>query len=158
MGKFVLINPYIGLENGLSSSTLSVALQTYVKSATLNYSRAEVDNTCMTDIGIGRLPGLRDWSLDLEFAQDFADNLLDEILYSAATTTKASLAVTVRPTTAGVGTGNPNYRGYGIVFEYTPASGGVGDLGTASVSIRCAGNAATTLTSSWLRRTTATLN
>ena len=154
MGKFVFSNPYVGVEVGSTVATTVSELQSYVKSMTLNYTRAEVDATCMTDEGIGRLIGLRDWSLDLEFAQDFADNLLDEILYDAMTTNKASLTITIRPTTAVVSAANPNYIGEGLIFEYTPASGGVGDLATASVSIRCAGNT-TAAGSSWLRRTTA---
>lgn len=148
MGKFVFSDPYVGLEIGAAGTTLQSALQTYVKSVTLNYTRAEVDKTCMTDHGISRLTGLRDWNIDLEFAQDFTDNLLDEILYTAMTTTKASLWVAVRPSTSAVGVNNPSYSGFGIVFEYTPASGGVGDLATASASIRCAGGSST----AWLHR------
>ncbi len=151
MGKFVFANAFVSLE--ANANTTQSALWTYLKSLTLNYSRAEVDATCMGDEGIARCIGLRDWNLDLEFAQDFADNALDELLYNAMTTTKASLTVIVRPTTAALGTGNCNYIGEGLVFEYTPASGGVGDLATASASIRCAGGSSTA--SSWLRRTTA---
>jgi hypothetical protein len=121
---------------------------------TLNYSRAEVDATCMTNVGMARVVGLRDWSIDLEFAQDYADNTLDETLYTAMTTTKASLTVTVRPTTATVGASNPNYIGEGLIFEYTPATGSVGDLATASVSIRCAAGTSSGATS-WLKRATA---
>jgi hypothetical protein len=151
MGKFVFSNPYVGVENGSSTGTTVKALQTYVKSLTLNYSRAEVDSTCMTDEGISRLVGLRDWNIDLEFAQDYATGALDSILYTAMTTTKASLTVTIRPTTADVSANNPNYIGEGLLFDYTPASGGVGDLGTASASIRCAGGTTSGATS-WLRR------
>ena len=151
MGKFVFKNAYVGVENGSSTGVTEKALQTYTKSVTLNYSRAEVDSTCMTDVGIARLVGLRDWSIDLEFAQDFGSGLLDSMLYTMMTTTKASLTVTLRPTTSVVGTGNPNYIGEGLIFEYAPASGGVGDLATASVSIRCAGNT-TSAGASWLKR------
>ena len=153
MGKFVFDNAYVGVEVGTSTGTDERALSSYTKSLTLNYSRAEVDATCMGDVGIARLVGLRDWNLDLEFAQDFGDGLLDSMLYNMMTTTKASLTVTIRPTTASVGTGNPNYRGEGLIFEYTPATGGVGDLATASVSIRCAANASTAI-GTWLYRNT----
>jgi hypothetical protein len=153
MGKFVFKNAFVSVETGASGSTTQSSLHTYTKSLTLNYSRAEVDSTCMGDIGIARLIGLRDWSLDLEFAQDFGTGLLDSLLYGMMTTTKASLTVIVRPDTGSVGTGNTNYIGEGLIFEYTPASGGVGDLATASASIRCAGGSSTA--SSWLRRTTA---
>ncbi len=154
MGKFVLANAFVSLEG--NASTTQNYLYTYLKSLTLNYSRAEVDSTCMGDKGIARCIGLRDWSLDLEFAQDHADNVLDELMYNAMTTTKASLTVIVRPTTAVVGINNMNYVGEGLVFEYTPASGGVGDLATASVSIRCAGATSSGATS-WLRHTTKAL-
>lgn len=158
MGKFVFSNACLYLEkytgNLTSSTTGTDYLSTYLKSLTLNFSKAEVDKTCMLDEGIGRLAGLYDWSMDLEFAQDCADNLLDEILFNAINTTKTSLEVRFRPTTAAVGVTNPKYNGKGMIFEYTPLTGGVGDLATASVSIRAVA-LSSAASGAWLRRATA---
>ncbi len=159
MGKFVFSNAALYLEKTsadiFTSSTTGVNyLSSYLKSITINFSKAEVDKTCMLDEGIGRLSGLYDWSMDLEFAQDCADGLLDEMLFDAVNTTKTSLGVRFRPTTSAVGATNPAYYGKGFIFEYTPITGGVGDLATASVSIRAAAPSSAASVS-WLKRVVA---
>lgn len=148
MGKFVFSNAYFAMDN----STGSVYdASSFVKSLTVNYSKSEVDKTCMLDEGIGRLSGLYDWSMDVEFAQDFADNTLDEVVFNAMNSTLTSLTFSFRPTTAVVGATNPTYRGEGWIFAYTPMTGGVGDLGAASISIRGVA-ASSAANASWLKR------
>ncbi len=158
MGKFVFSNACLYLErytgNFTTGSTGVDYLSSYLKSVTLNFSKSEVDKTCMLDEGIGRLSGLYDWSMDLEFAQDCANDLLDEIIFNAVNTTKTSLYVIFRPTTAAVGATNPKYNGRGMIFEYTPLTGGVGDLATASVSIRAVA-LSSAASGAWLKRVTA---
>jgi hypothetical protein len=151
MGKFVFSNAYFAMDNSTGGAYNA---SSYVRSLTLNYSRAEVDKTCMLDEGIGRLSGLYDWSMDVEFAQDFTDNTLDEIIFGAMGSTLASLTFSFRPTTASAGASNPEYRGEGWIFEYTPLTGSVGDLSTASVSIRCVA-ASSAANTKWLKRATA---
>ncbi len=148
MGKFVFSNAYFAMDNSTGGVYDASA---YVKSLTLNYSKAEVDKTCMLDEGIGRLSGLYDWNMDVEFAQDFADNTLDEVIFNAMGSTLASLTFSFRPTTAVVSASNPTYRGEGWIFEYTPLTGSVGDLGTASISIRCV-TASSAANAAWLKR------
>jgi hypothetical protein len=160
MGKFVFSNACLYLEKSSTASTLSASttgvdyLSSYLKSLTLNFSKSEVDKTCMLDEGIGRLSGLYDWSMDLEFAQDCANDLLDEILFNSINTNKTSLGIRFRPTTAAVGATNPQYTGKGMIFEYTPLTGSVGDLSTASVSIRAVA-ASSAASTAWLKRATA---
>jgi hypothetical protein len=95
--------------------------------------------------------------MDVEFAQDFstaAASKVDNCIFNGMNTTLASLTVTFRPTTDTASATNPAYVGEGLVFEYTPATGSVGDFATASVSIR--GVAASSAGSStWLKRATA---
>lgn len=152
MSKFVFSNPRLQID--IAAGTL-YNVSSYVKSLTLNYSKSEVDKTCMTDVGIARLSGLYDWSMDVEFAQDFATGTLDEAIFTAISSTVASFSVYFRPTEAAVSASNPSYRGEGLIFDYTPLTGSVGDLSTASISIRCAAvdvdNPA-----GWLRRSTST--
>lgn len=153
MGKFVFSNAFLAIDNVAGTS---YAASAYVKSLTLNYSKSEVDKTCMGDAGIARLSGLYDWSMDVELAQDFANDTLDEVIFLAMNSTLTSLTFSFRPNNAVVGAGNPTYRGEGWIFEYTPLTGGVGDLGTASISIRCvAASSAVTASSKWLKRATA---
>lgn len=135
MGKFVYNNAYFAID---STAATQVDLSDHVKSLTLNLSNTEVDSTCMAAGGLSRLKGLQDWSMDIEFAQDFASTKVNATLFRKMNSTAPQVTVSFRPTNASAGTSNPEYRGEGIVFEYTPASGSVGDLAVASISIRAA--------------------
>jgi len=147
MGKFVFQNAYFAID---STAAVNRVLSTYVKSITLNYSRAEVDSTCMGDEGIARMAGLRDWSMDLEFAQDYGSSAVDRVMFGALGSTAATATVWFSPTTNAISASNPRYKGEGRVFEYTPASGSPGDFGTATASIRCA--ACSSEPTAWLYR------
>jgi hypothetical protein len=148
MGKFVFSNAYLAMDNAAGTPFVATS---YVRSLTLNYTKAEVDKTCMGDEGIARLSGLYDWTMDVEFAQDFTDDTLDEVIFGAMNSTLSSLTFSFRPTTGTTSASNPTYRGEGWIFEYTPMTGSVGDLATCSVSIR--GVAASSAASAaWLKR------
>lgn len=153
MGKFVFVNPYLSIEPS-SSATPTTVFTSYVRSLTLSYSAAEVEATCFLAEGIARLKGLKDWNMDLELAQDHADNLVDELLWGMMNTTKSSLMFNFRPTTAAVGPTNPTYSGEGLPFEYVPATGSPGDLGVASISFRAVAGTSAGDTK-WLKRATA---
>jgi len=155
MGKFVFTSPYFAVERGDSGSTADYAFSANIKSLTVNFSRAEADATCMLDEGMTRLAGLWDWNFDAELAQDHADDTVDERLWDMVNTTKLSLRVKFKPTTASASATNPYYRGQGLIFEYTPASGSVGDLGTASFSVRAAA-LTSAVSGSWLKRLSTT--
>lgn len=112
-------------------------VSSYVKSVTINYSAEMLDDTAMGDTTRVNLGGLKNWSVDIEFNQSFADNELDEILFALV---GASTAVIIRPVASSlVGASNPNYTGTGIMESYTPISGAVGDLAPASCTIQSAG-------------------
>lgn len=112
-------------------------MSAYVKSVTLNYAAEMLDDTAMGDTTRVNLGGLKNWSVEVEFNQDFTDNELDEDLFALV---GASTAVVIRPVKSTVvGTGNPNYTGTGVMESYTPISGSVGDLLPASCVIQSAG-------------------
>lgn len=124
----------------------SVVLSDHVRSVTINYSAEEVDDTNMGDTARVRLPGLLDWSIDLEMAQDFAASSVDATLWPLFTG-KSTFTVKVRPTSAAISATNPEYSGTGALFEYHPLDGAVGDLSTTPVSILSAGSALARATS-----------
>lgn len=140
MGKFVFSNVYFAID---STAAAQVDLSDHVRSLTLNFSNAEVDATCMTAEGMQRLKGLQDWSMDVEFAQDFGSSKVNAVIFRKMNSTAPQVTVSFRPTTGGKTANNPEYQGEGIVFEYTPASGSVGDLAVASISIRAAADYST---------------
>ena len=112
-------------------------VSTYVRSVTLPYAAEMQDDTTMGDTTRINKGGLKNWSIDIEFQQDFADNLIDEILFPLVGT---SFTVIVRPVASSVvGVSNPNYTGTGILESYQPFGQSVGDLATSTVTIQSAG-------------------
>jgi hypothetical protein len=111
-------------------------VSTSVRSVTLNYSVEVLDETAMADTTRVNKGGLKNWSVDIEFNQDFVDDGLDEDIHTLIGTTGT---VIVRPTSSAVGTGNPNYTGTGLFVDYTPIGNAVGDLATSRLRIVSAG-------------------
>lgn len=108
----------------------SVVLTGFCRSATINTSADELDDTAMGDTYRSRLGGLKDWSVQLEFNSDFAASAVDVTLWSLLGTTTT---VTVKPTSASVAATNPNYSGSALVSQVNPIGNSVGDLATVSV-------------------------
>lgn len=106
-------------------------LSTYVKSVTISTSADEVETTTMGNTGKTRTGGLRDDSISIDFVQSFAATELDSKLWPMIGLVKT---FKVRPTSAVVGTSNPQYQGSVLVTEYQPVGNGVGELAETSVS------------------------
>lgn len=111
-------------------------VSTYVRSVTLPYSVELLDDTTMGDTTRVNKPGLKVWQADIEFQNDFTDNLIDEILFGLVGT---SFTMIVRPTSSAVSTSNPNYTGTGVMENYNPFGQSVGELVTSRVTIKSAG-------------------
>jgi len=114
----------------------SVDLSDHVRSVTINYSADMVEDTNMGDDTHTMLGGLKNWSMDIEFAQDYAAGEVDATLFALVGT---SFTIDVKPTSGAVAATNPKYTGTGILESYNPVSGSVGDLATASVAVQAAG-------------------
>ncbi len=131
MAAFVLTDFSFNID--LSSSP--VDLSDHVLSITLN---AEVDlqeDTAMGDTYRTRLAGLKDWSLDVTFKQDFAATEVDVTLMAIL---GVSGTFTGKPTSDGISATNPRYYGECILESYTPVQNSIGEL--ATVAARWAGN------------------
>jgi len=112
----------------------SVDLSAYVRSVTLNIEMDELEDTAMGDTYRSRLGGLRDYSLDVEFNQDFANSAVDQTVYPLLMSQLTATAFVLKPVNAAVSTTNPSYSGSVLVREYTPVEGSVGDLAVTSAS------------------------
>lgn len=109
----------------------SVVLSASAKSVTVKVEADELEDTAFGDTYRSRIGGLKDWSVDIEFNQDFAASNVDATIWpllGTATTVKA------RPTSSAISATNPEYSGSALVAEYSPLDGSVGDLATTSVS------------------------
>jgi hypothetical protein len=124
MANMVLRDAFVSLN--------SVNLSSLVRQVTLTYSAELQDDTAMGDTARSRIGGLKDWSLSIEFFQDYAAAQVDATLFSLVGST---FAVEVRPTSAAAGATNPKFTGTGILESYQPVGGTVGENLMAPVSI-----------------------
>lgn len=129
MAAFVITSEFVEIN--------SVDLSTYVKSATLNCELSTEDSTTMTDTWSEQVAGIRSASLDIEFVDDYADGLLDDLQW-ALFIADAAVGFEVRPTSAVTGTSNPQFTGNLIVNQHS-VGGAHGSLAQKSVSFPVSG-------------------
>lgn len=114
-------------------------LSDHVRSVTLDYNADAVEDTNMGDSTHQRIGGLKDWSVSIEFAQDYAASKVDATLFSSVGSTVSFVG---KPTSGAVSATNPSFTGTALVESYQPINGSVGELATASVSLPAAGDLA----------------
>lgn len=125
MASFVLTNAYC-LVN-------AVDLSNHVKSIKVNYKAETPENTAMSSTTKTRLPGLKDWDVEVEFNQDFALSNVDATLFPLVGA--AQFAVEFRPDAGARSTTNPAYTGNALLAEYTPLGNKVGDVASAPIKL-----------------------
>ncbi|KKK73578.1 hypothetical protein LCGC14_2892420 [marine sediment metagenome] len=115
----------------------SVDLTAFTQSVTLNYS-AELQDASVMGIDTRiNLAGLKDWSIDVTFVQDFASAAVDATLF--ALVGAAAFPVTLKPTSGAISTTNPEFQGTAVLGTYNPFGGTVGDLAAATVTFNPGG-------------------
>jgi hypothetical protein len=107
-----------------------VDLSDHVRSITIDLKTDIVDATCMTDTYKDKLAGMTDWTVEVEFAQDYASGKVDATLFPLMGT---SVPLVIRPTQAAASADNPEFTGSGIMETYSPLAGKVSDLNTNKV-------------------------
>lgn len=129
MAFMVLTSEYVAL-NGTDYSD-------FARKAELKIEVEDKDVTTFGSSGWNEsLGGLKSAELSIEFLQDFADDSLDEDMWSILGTV---VTFEVRPTSSAVGTSNPKYTGSVLVNGWNPLTGGVGDEASVSVSFPVTG-------------------
>jgi hypothetical protein len=115
----------------------SVNLSTYVRQVTLNVSVKEEDVTAMGGSGyVAMIAGLKDWTLEVDFNQDFSNAAVDQTLWPLFATTTT---ISINPTSGANSATNPQYSGTVLVSKYTPLNGKVGDVSQIKIPFRAAG-------------------
>ncbi len=114
----------------------SVDLSARVRKVTFNVKSDENDSSAMGATYHARIAGLNDWSVSLDFNQDFAAGQVDATLFPLIGTVTT---VSVNSVNAANSATNPNYSGSVLVADYTPMDGSVGDLATTSLTWNGAG-------------------
>lgn len=115
-----------------------IDLSDHVRSVQLNYEAEILDDTAMGTSGTrSNRPGLKNWTMTVEFYQDYAAASIDATLFGLIG--QVAFPVLMRPVKGTpVGPGNPNFSGNAVLESYPPITGEIGAIGMASATFRCA--------------------
>jgi hypothetical protein len=102
--------------------------------AAIAYSAVAVDITAMGDETKINTGGLKEWSMAFEFN---ADEATTGLFFAKVGTV---VPIEVRAQSGARSISNPAYVGSGLVTEYTPLKGNVGDKHSVSLSVVSAGD------------------
>ena len=119
----------------------------YVKSVTFDFSAEQLEDTSMGDTTHSKKPGLKNWTVDIEFFSDFVDNGMDEVLQAL---TGTEVAIKIRPARGSVypaalnpvapTDANPEYQMTGLLESWPPVGGGVGEMSMVKCHFVAAGD------------------
>jgi hypothetical protein len=123
MARIVLTNAVVKIN--------SVDLSDHVASVELAQEVEEVETTAFGDSARTRTGGLANNSLSLDFHQDFASASVDDTLNALV---GGTASFEILPNGTAVGATNPKYTGTVLLTEWTPVSGAIGELATASIT------------------------
>lgn len=111
----------------------SVDLSDHVRQLTIDYKAEIQDKTSMSANSKQRIAGLKDWSVKIDFNQDFAAANVDATMFPLVGA--AAFAVEFRPDAGAVSVTNPKFTGNAVLESYPPISGSVGQLVMASINL-----------------------
>lgn len=123
MARIVLTNVKVKVND--------VDLSDHIASVELSRSFDDIETTAYGDGGRTRVGGLEDSSLSLDFHQDFAATEVEATISPLLGTVTT---FEIMPDGADVSVDNPKYAGSCLITEWTPVSGAVGELATASIT------------------------
>ena len=131
MAKQVLTNVVV------TFGTANTDISGYVTSITLSTTANEVMTSAMGSSAMTRIQGMIDNSVTIELQQDYPTI---EKLFWDAFTAGTAVPMTVKPNgTAAAGSSNPQYSFSALPTSWTPVSGAIGDLATASITYPISG-------------------
>jgi hypothetical protein len=125
MPSFVLTNAFCLLN--------AVDLSDHVRSVKVNYKADTPENTAMSQTTKNRLPGLKDWEMDIEFNQDFAAAKVDATLFPLVGA--AQFAIEVRPDAGARSVTNPAYTGNCLLADYPALGNKVGEVAVSTIKL-----------------------
>ena len=128
MAEIVLIDPFISLAGTDFSE--------HFKSISLAPTVDTQDSTAFGDEWTEMEAGLKEFSVTMDFNQDFAVGGFDALMAPLFGT---KVALVVRADSAVIGTANPERRGMVIISGYPIIDGSVGDLLSGSLTLQGSG-------------------
>jgi len=114
-------------------------ISAYVTGITVPYEALPVEETAMGDDTQKNKGGVKKWGGTISFKNDYADGLVDEIVFGLIGTQASFSGVPVNTT---VSADNPNYNGTALFTKYAPLSGQHGELAKSTLEFMSAGTLA----------------
>lgn len=124
MATFANTNAYLTI-NGTD-------LSDHVRSAQITADGEALSSETMGDSWKENTMGLKSWTLDVEFLDDFASSSVDSTVWSAFNTGTA-VAVVYKPVNASVSATNPSFSGNILPNKFT-LGGALGQMAAKSLS------------------------
>lgn len=126
MAEIVFDDPYVMIN--------SVDLSDHVRSVTINYKAEIQDKTAGGASSRARIAGLKDWSIDVEFNQDYAAGEVDATLFPLVGA--AAFPIVIKPDGSATAVTNPKFTGNALLESYSPIAGSIGDLATTTITMQ----------------------
>jgi hypothetical protein len=115
-------------------------LHTKFKSADLNIGVEMQDNTLQGQNTKTSVPGLKTWSLTVEFGGDFDPSGVDDIMFGLWGA--AAFTVELRPDNSAVADTNPSFIGQAVLASYQVIKASVGQYMIVQATFSAAGDLA----------------
>ena len=132
MGKLILRDASITVDG--------VDLSDHASSVEISSSKDLVEVTSFGDTYKTNLVGLGDGSISVTFFQDYDAASVDATLWPIHDA-EEEVEIVVKPTSAAVSATNPSYTMTGVLPEFSPLSGSVGEASTTDVTFQNSGQA-----------------
>lgn len=115
----------------------SVNMSSFASEITTDFTREELDETTFGDDTKFMRPGLKSWSINVTFFQNYAGSTVDPTIWPLIDNGTA-FAVELRPTSGAVSTTNPKYTSaVAYAFSYSnPVGGSIGQMATVQITIK----------------------
>jgi hypothetical protein len=127
MGKFVLKDAFVEIDE--------VDLSDHCSAVTIETTFDDVDVTAFGSTYREILQGLGDATVTLTLFSNFAAASVDDTLWPLSQSGD-TFTVKIRHKSDAVGADNPEYSMTGVLLEYSPIAGSIGDASTTDVTIR----------------------
>ena len=112
-------------------------LSEYVRQVTISYAAEIKDTTAGPTTARTKIAGLTDWSVSIELNQDYDAGAVDDVLFDLVGAEEFD--VKINPKGGVTGADNPQFSGKGLLADYQPLAGSIGEVITAPITIEGSG-------------------